>query len=112
MPIEMIAKNSDIAAIGAEGNVERVTDEWNGAHDAFEGNIREHAREDMLRHTERMRLIEQVTGQRGGDEIADARDEPYDRLDAEADIGSGQEECGIEHGREPIDTVKRRPPIG
>ena len=57
MPIEMVAKNSDIAAIGAEGNVERITDEWNGAHDAFEGNIREHAREDMLRHTERRQRL-------------------------------------------------------
>jgi K+-transporting ATPase c subunit len=53
----MLAEDTNIPAVGAESNVESVAEQRNGPNDSFKRYICDHAAEDMLRNTERVRLI-------------------------------------------------------
>ncbi len=104
----MLAQQRDVAAVGAEHDVEGVAGERHGADRAFEDDVGHHAREQSARHAEAVGLVQQIAGQRGGSGVADAGHQPQQRLDAEADVGAGQHERRVEHGGEPVEPIKRR----
>ena len=104
---EMGSQQCDVAAIGAEENVERVAGERHCANKPFERDIDRHAREQKPRHAEAGRFVEQITGQQRGDGVADAGNEAKQRFDAEAHIGARQDEGGVERGRQYVEPVER-----
>ena len=69
----------------------------------FDRDIEQHARENMRRHAEPVRLVQQIAGQRRGGSVTDAGDQPQDRLDTEPDIGAGKHEGGIEQPRQTVE---------
>src|SRR5215470_1942888 len=104
---EMGAQQRDVAAIGAEENVKRVAGKRHRADEPFQRDIRRHTREQKPRYAEAGRFVEQIAGQQRGDGVADARNEAKNRFDAEADIGAGHDEGGVERGRQYIEPVER-----
>jgi len=105
---EMGTQQRDVAPVGAEENVERVAGKRYRANKPFQRDVGRHAHEQQPRHAEPGRFVEQITGQRRGDEVADARNEANKRFNAEADIRARQNEGGIERGCQHIEPVERR----
>src|SRR5262249_1355759 len=108
---EMATQQRDIAAIGAEEDVEGVPGERHRANEPFQRDIGRHPREQEPRHAEPGCLVEQITGQQRGNGVADAGNEAQQRFDAEADIGARQDKRGVERGGQDIEPVERDAPL-
>ena len=57
-PLEMLLQNFHVTKVGAESDVEHITEEWHRADDALDRDIAKHAREHMFRNLQTARLIE------------------------------------------------------
>ncbi len=53
----MLAKDTNIPAVGAESNVESIAEQRNSPNDSFKRNVCDHAAEDMLWNTKRVHLV-------------------------------------------------------
>ena len=71
--------------------------------------LHQHARDDMARRAERAGLAHDVERDHRGDGVADAGDEADDGVEAEADVGAGKDERGVEQIGE---RVEPRDPLG
>ena len=94
--VEPAAQQADVAHVGAEHDVEGIARERHHADHAVDRDIAEHARGEIPRRAQRAGLAHQPQRDRGGDDVADDRDQPDQAVDAIADIRAGQDEGDIE----------------
>ena len=105
----MLPQQRHVAAVGAPHHVKGVAEERHRADDAVDRDIGQHPGDQMARCAELAGLAHDVKRDHGGDRITDAGNEADHRVEAETDIGSRNDERGVEQVGE---RVEPRNPLG
>ena len=99
----MVKQKGDVSSIDPPHDVDRVTDERHRADDAVQCYIRKHAGDQKRRCAESPRLVHDIQGKAGRDDISDRRHKTDQRVDPETDIGAWHKERRIEKRRERVE---------
>src|SRR5262249_61192947 len=102
------AEEADLRVIGSPHYVEGIAEDRYRAYNAVERDICKHTRNDVQRRAQLTRLMHDVERDRGGDRIANAGNEPDDRIEAESNIGAGKNELRGQHRRQRLRPRRRR----
>jgi len=101
--VDTADKQCVVAAVGAPGDVEHVTEYGNGADDNFDRDVGDHARDCDVRDAAHPGCDDDDAGGDATNQIADAGDEADDAVQAEADGGAGNFDEVIQHMRQEIE---------
>jgi len=98
-------QQSVVAAVGAPGDVEHVAEDWNRSDYDFDGDVGHHARDRDIRDAANPGCDDDDAGGDAADQVADARDEADDAIEAKADRGAGNFDEVIEQVRQEVEVL-------
>lgn len=97
-----------IAEIRAEPDVEEIAEQWYGPYERIDPDVQQHPCQDGPRHAQPGRGEDDVARKGGAGEVADAGNEPDQRVEPEANVGSGDADRGVEKLGQRLDFFRPR----
>src|SRR5260221_6373047 len=101
-PRQPFAQEADVAAIGPPHHVEGIAEDWYRTDESVDRDTGQHTRNDVQRRAQLTRLMHDIERDRGGDRIANARNQPDYCIEAESHIGARQNEGRVQERRQRI----------
>ena len=92
-----------VAAVGFPGDVEGVAEDGDGADEDSDGDVGDHAEEGDVGDAADPGGDGDDEGEEPGEDVSQAGDEADDAVDAEADLGAGDEEGFVEEDFKPVE---------
>ena len=108
----MVQDEIEIAAIGLEDHVEDIAEKGHGADGDIDTDIAEHLGDLGVRHAEAASFVDDPERDDGAARIADAGNEPDDRVGAEADPGAGHADSRVHQAGHAADAAQTPETIG
>jgi hypothetical protein len=102
-PLQVVLQQRHVSNIRLESEVEEIAQQGDFADECIDPGIHDHAGKGGLGSAQAGRLEDDVGGEQPADDVTDARHQPDDRIQTEAEAGSGDRKCSVEH---PADGAK------
>jgi hypothetical protein len=105
-------EQSDVPAIGFPGGVERVSEEGNCADESVEADVGDHARDGYARESALPCGEDDEERCKAAECVAQSGDQPYQRIQSEADAGSGHVKDVVEQRCNKVELLVGEPAAG
>ena len=92
-----------VPAVGSPADVKQVAKNWHEANDDLDSEVGYHARDGNEGNAAEVGGEYDDAAGEAAEQVADARNEPDNAVEAEADVGSGNAEPGVEGAGEQVE---------